>query len=229
MPPPEQGERASETAPPEHKLTLTGLLHYLWHDADLVKWTPRMAGKRWWGVIHNALQQSVDGKNTKGKPLGPRVFIPMPFKPETKDTIAASRNAFFREMSKSAKATTPLGILIAEYKTHEPTRFGSRFIFKHMPDCGFFADAALVKRFNKVFEEDLQLTDMVPGSHFIVIATFSIAKAGYPLLRQIGGMLATENWIPFENLRDVALLDALIKQERQFARSGSIRNSVYEA
>jgi hypothetical protein len=96
---------------------------------------------------------------------------------------------------------------------------GGRFVFKHMHDCHFFADEDLVKKFHKVFEAQLMLADMRPDTHVMVIATFSMAKAGYPILHDIGMMLTTANWIPFEHIRDAELIDAMTDAKRRFTKS----------
>ena len=75
------------------------------------------------------------------------------------------------------------------------------------------------KRFEKVFEEKIRLADMIPGTHIMVIGTFSIAKAGYPVLHEIGMMLTTANWIPFEHMREHELIDALTEDKRSFTKS----------
>ncbi len=216
--PPAAGE-ATEAKTPERKLTLTSLLHFLWHEADLVKWTPRMEGKRWWGIVQREVMAAAVNKIAKRQGLDARLFVPDPFKLDDKAQIAARRSAFFHGLTAQSKTATPLGIVIAEYKGMEPTRLGARFVFKHMPDCKFFADQDLVKKFETVFETQLMIADMVPDSHPIVIATFRMAPAGYPVLVDMGMMLTTKSWIPFEHLRDVELIDAMTTAKRAFIKS----------
>ncbi len=60
---------------------------------------------------------------------------------------------------------------------------------------------------------------MVPDSHIIVIGTFRMAPAGYPILIDMGMMLTTKNWIPFEHLREVELIDAMTAANRAFIKS----------
>ncbi len=136
-----------------------------------------------------------------------------------KPALAAKRQAFFKKLARTSSHTTPLGILIAEYKSHEETRLGARFTFKQMPDGPFFAGADLHKRFEKVFEDKILLADMVPGTHIMVIGTFSVAKAGYPVLHEIGMMLTTANWIPFEHIREQELIETLTEGKRSFTKS----------
>ena len=99
------------------------------------------------------------------------------------------------------------------------TRLGARFLFKHAPDCAFFAEDDLVQKFERVFEEQLMLADALGDVHAMVIATFSVAKAGYPVLREIGMMLVTASWIPFETMRDYQLVTALTETGRAFLKS----------
>ncbi len=218
-PPPGGGAAPTVAKEAPSKLTLTSVLHYLWHEADLVKWVPRMEDKRWWGVVHNALMRAADNKIAKGHPITEKLFVPEPFKPDLKPALAAKRQTFFSQIAQSSSRTTQLGILIAEYKTHEATRLGAKFTFKQMPDCAFFAGADLHKRFEKVFEEKILLADMIPDSHIMLIGTFSIAKAGYPVLHEIGMMLTTANWIPFEHMREQELIDVLTGAKRSFTKS----------
>ena len=218
-PPVGDGEPAAEATAPPRKLTLTSLLHYLWHEADLVKWVPRMEGKRWWGTVHNTLKAAASDKVAKNQPIAAKLFVPEPYKMENKAAIAARRNAFFNSLNQTGKSTQQLGILIAEYKSHVETRMGARFVFKQMPDCNFFADADLVKQFNKKFEDQLQFAEMVPDTHVMMIATFSMAKAGYPILQEIGMMLTTKNWIPFEHTRDLEVINAVTNSKRWFMKS----------
>ena len=218
-PPPQSDASPTEVTATPKKLTLTSLLHFLWHEADLDKWVPAMEGKRWWGVVQRALLAGADSKITKGFPLASRLFIPAPYRQEQKAELAANRRKAFNAIAHSTKSGTPFGILIAEYKDFEPTRLGAKFRFKHMPDCAFFADEDFVKKFNRVFEAHLALADMVENAHVIVIATFSIAKAGYPILSEMGMMLTTENWVPFEHLNDLDLITAMTESKRSFIKS----------
>lgn len=200
------------------KLTITSVLHYLWHEADLGKWYPAMQGKRYWGVVHSALYRSVVGKIVKGQDLSDILYVPEYFKVENKAEIASRRNRVFANLRPSGRSATPFGIVIAEYKSMEHTAHGARFIFKHAPDCAFFADPDLAKKFERVFGDQLRLLEAVGSGHAIVIASFSIAKAGYPVLQEIGLMLVTNNWIPFESLRELEVVTALTEQSRAFQK-----------
>ena len=217
-PPEPSGKKKTEAKAPPKKLRLTALLHYLWHEAELVKWYPAMEGKRKWGLIHRLLANASRGKTAKSKNLSDILYVPEAWSIDHKDEVAGRRNILFRSLKPEGRKT-PLGLLVAEYKVHEPARFGSKFMFYHMPDCPFFADDDLVKRFERIFSEQLIQADMIKGSHVMTIATFSIAKKGYPKLQEIGLMLTTRNWIPFEHSRELEVIDRLTDEKRAYLKS----------
>lgn len=217
-PPPASGDMATEAISNPKKLGLSALLQYLWHEADLVKWVPAMENQRWWGVVRGALRRGMASKNTKGLHLSDVVYIPEPFKLERAEALAAQRVHKFAQIAQRSEKGASLGILIAEYKSHSPSAFGAKFTFKHIPDCYFFADADLTKRFERVFEEQLILADLVDGTQVISIATFSMTNAGYPLLETIGLMLVTREFLPFEHLKEAQLLARLLKEKRSFIK-----------
>ncbi|MFY1709662.1 DUF1173 family protein [Tritonibacter scottomollicae] len=218
-PPPPSGKAPTEAKITPRKLGLSSLLQYLWHEADLVKWTPAMKGKRWWGPVQRALGTAAVGKTAKSRDLRDILYVPEVWKPELKAENAARRAKLLRTLQAPERGTAPLGLVVAEYKTHEATRMGARFLFKHAPDCAFFAEADLVKKFENIFAHQLMLAETLGDVHVMVIATFNVAKAGYPVLREIGMMLVTKTWIPFENLRDYELITALTETDRAFLKS----------
>ena len=227
-PPPASGGMATEVISNPKKMGLTSLLHYLWHEGDLVKWVPAMEGKRWWGVVRSALRRGLDSKTAKGLNLEDIVYIPEPFRADRAVELAEARIRKFHQISHASAGATAVGILIAEYKAHEPSIYGSKFTFKHIPDCNFFADADLTKRFDRVFEEKLILAQMTQGAAPIAIATFTMTKAGYPALQSIGLMLVTREFLPFEHLKEASLLEALVAQKRHFIKQQRFNLSTNE-
>lgn len=215
-PPPSDGQPATEVKAAPKKLTLTSLLHYLWEEAGLCKWAPGLEGKRSWGVVQRRLNETALSKVAKSAPLADRLFVPEPYRHNDQSEIAERRAATFRRMS--AKPNS-YGLLVAEYKSHEPTRLGARFTFKHLPDQAFFADAEFVRRFEAVSGAALALADMVPDSHVMIIATFRFAEQGYPVLHELGFMPVTGRWLPFDHIKDATLIEAMCGAKRSFVKS----------
>lgn len=220
-PPDAPASPKSEVAADPRKLKLSAMLHYLWQEADLVKWVPGMAGKRSWGLVRHRLLEAASGKVAKSRDLADVLFIPEVWRKDTNAEIAARRVSRFSSLrtGKATRSVRPLGLLIGAYKSHGPARFGSKLVIKHMPDAPFFMDEALARRFDDAFGATLMLCDMIPGAHVVVIATFSVADKGYATLVEIGLMLVNSEWIPFEHVRDHALLERLTRDRRSFVKS----------
>jgi len=210
----------SEVAADPRKLRLSALLHYLWQEAGLVKWVPGMAGKRSWGLVRHRLLDAVSGKRAKSRDLGEVLFVPEVWRKDINAEIAARRVARFAALQGGKpRSARQLGLLIGEYKSHRPARFGSKLIVKHMPDAPFFMDEALARRFDDAFGGTLMLSEMIPGAHIILIGTFGVADKGYATLVEVGLMLVNADWLPIEHIRDHALVERLTTDRRSFIKS----------
>lgn len=205
----------SAIAPPQ-RLSLLALLHYLWDEAELTKWRPGFRGKRGWWRVHNELMEVAQRASTKAGQLAGTLFVPPPFTVEKKDELAAARRKFMHPLHPVKGKPIPLGLIVAEYKSDEPTQYGRRIRFKHLPDFAFFMDGPLCARFDKLHGEKIQTVEAVEGSHLIMIATFNL-NGNYAEIREIAAMPVTADWLPFDSDRELRLIEALI--ERPFSKS----------
>lgn len=130
----------------------------------------------------------------------------------------ARQEAFLGRLTVPGQTGVPLGLIVAELKETSPSRLGARFIFKHAPEFSAVADGELFERFGKVFEEQLTLAELVPESKIIAIASFIPHQRGYVALEQIGLMLVTKDWLPFESMKEAELLNELVAQKRSFSK-----------
>jgi hypothetical protein len=217
-PPPRSADKAAEATTPARRLSITALLHFLWQEAELNRWSPGMAGKRSWGLVRHLILAAAAGKAAKGRPLAEAVFLPEPFQSERKAELAARREALLARLRSAPGTPQPVGLLLAEYKSHEPGRIGARFLFRHLPDLPFHAEADLASRFERAFEAELQMADLVPGLKLVALASFAFARHGAPNLIEIALMPVSEHWIPVETLRELSLVDALAGGRRRFLK-----------
>lgn len=218
---PEQGEGGADSVRTDgSKLTLRGLLHYLWEEAGFQRWSPSMGNKRNWGVIRKYLLRAAEHKSTKGASLSDILYIPEPFVLDRKDAIDRARAAQMARVAQTPGQTGPrkLMLLIGEVKAISPSRYGHKLVVKHLPDFAFMLNEDLHKRLNKRFEMELSLWDAIEGVHLVAVATFGVNKAGVATIEEMGLMVTTDNWIPFENRSDKALIDLLTRDGRRFLK-----------
>ncbi|AJY62455.1 DUF1173 domain-containing protein [Burkholderia glumae] len=211
MPEPSGAEPESVKADGK-KLTLRGLLHYLWEQACLNRWTPAMAGKRGWGLVRRELLKAAAGKQSKKFDLTDLLYIPETFVLDQEDQIEQRRAAHLARISQSEGGKPHYILVIGELKEIATARFGFKLVIKHLPRFGLMLDEATKKRIEKVFKAELEMSASTEGTHLIVIATASVSASGTATVHEVSMMLTTENWIPFENLTEHTLLKSLAKR-----------------
>ncbi|PRF30694.1 DUF1173 domain-containing protein [Burkholderia multivorans] len=197
------------------KLTLRGLLHYLWEQAGLNRWSPAMAGKRNWSVVRKYLLLAAAGKNAKKMSLEDMLYVPEMFVGDQKDRIAQRRTEHLARISVSESGKPHFVLVIGELKEIATARFGFKLVIKHLPDYGLMVDEKTKKRIEKVFASELEIWSATEGTHLMVIATASLSAAGIATVQEVSMMLTNESWIPFESLADIALLKALATRRYQ--------------
>lgn len=75
------------------RLSLRGLLHYLWDQAELTRWHPGFAGKRTWATVRRHLLQAAEHMLARGDALRARLYVPEPFSIAEREAINARRLA----------------------------------------------------------------------------------------------------------------------------------------
>lgn len=209
---------ADSVAADPNRLTLRAVLHYLWQEADLATWSPGMGGKRNWRVVSWHLRQAARGKFIKGKPLATRLYVPEPFNVEKKTEIAGRRLSAWAPMQQHGSAQQFM-MLIGELKAIDPARFGHKLVIKHLPDAPLMVDDTLLARLNKRFSDEMELWQTDDEGHLMVIATFSVSRAGLATAEEISLVMTDRNWLPYESLFDKLLLDTALDARRRFTKS----------
>ncbi|MCF8828559.1 DUF1173 domain-containing protein [Xanthomonas campestris pv. raphani] len=200
------------------KLTLRATLHYLWDQAGFNRWSPAMTGKRSWGVVHRYLIHAAEGKTAKGDALAEALFVAEPFHLQDKDGIERRRLAKIAPLRVQAKGTKRLMIVVGEIKAIEPSRYGHKIVVKHLADMPFMVNDDLHKRMTKRFADELELWNSIESTHLVMVGTFGLGPTGVASLEELALMVATQEWLPIENVFEMDLLGALVAQQRHFIK-----------
>ena len=161
------------------KLTMRATLHFLYDQAGLSRWSPRMSGRRSWAVVRRELYKAATDKRAKGLALNELLFIPESFVVNDAHMIAERRASALARLSVSAANRM---LIVAEVKQVEPTRFGHKITFKHMPDMSLTMNEDLQKRLSRVFENELALWGQLDATHLLLIGTMSLSPQGFYVL-----------------------------------------------
>lgn len=200
------------------KLSLRGLLHYLWDQADLTRWCPGFGGKRTWITVRKHLLLAAENKIARGDSLRSRLYIPELFSVQRRDAIRARRIAQWSHSITAPGKPQPLMLLIAEVKEIVPARYGFKAVMKHMPDQAFALDEQLYRRLSRRFESALALWGTADDIHMVMIATFSVAAAGNPTIQELSLMPVTQCWLPIEDGYEKQLIERLVADGRSFVK-----------
>ena len=200
------------------KLSLCGLLHYLWDQAELTRWQPGFAGKRTWGTVRRHLLLGAENKIARGDSLRSRLYIPEVFAVDQRDAINARRMAQWSHAIAAPGRPQHLMLLIAEVKEIVPARYGFKAVVKHVPDQAFALDEQLYRRLGRRFESELALWGAADDIHMVIIATFSVAAAGIPTVMELSLMPVTRQWLPVEDGFEKQLIERLVADGRSFVK-----------
>ena len=200
------------------KLSLRGLLHYLWDQAELTRWQPGFAGKRTWSTVRKHLLLAAENKIARGDSLRSRLYIPEVFSVEHRDAISARRMAQWSQAVAVPGKPQHLMLLIAEVKEIVPARYGFKAVVKHVPDQAFALDEQLYRRLGRRFESALALWGAADDIHMVMIATFSLAAAGIPTIVELSLMPVTRHWLPVEDGFEKQLMERLVGEGRSFVK-----------
>lgn len=200
------------------KLSLRGLLHYLWDQAELTRWHPAFAGKRTWATVRRHLLQAAEHKLARGDSLRARLYAPEPFSIDERDAINVRRLAQWQHAVAAPGKAQHLMLLIGEVKEIVPARYGFKAIVKHMPDQSFAIDEHLYRRLGRRFEPELALWGASDDIHMVMIATFGVSSAGVPAIHELCLMPVTRQWLPVEDGFEKQLLDRLVGENRAFVK-----------
>ena len=200
------------------RLSLRGLLHYLWDEGELTRWQPGFAGRRTWATVRRHLLGASAGKFVRGQPLLDRLYVPETFSVEGRDEISARRRALWARASAPTEHRRELLIAVAEVKGISATRWGASMVVKHVPDQAFWLDDRMYRQVKRRFESQLSLWATYEASHLLAIFTFGLQPTGTPAVDEMSLMLVSGHWLPVEDDYEIQLVDRLVRDGRQFKK-----------
>jgi hypothetical protein len=215
--PPAGGESDSVSSS-GNRLSLRGLLHYLWDQAELTRWHPGFTGKRTWATVRRHLLQAAEHMLARGDALRARLYVPEPFAIAEREAINARRLAHWQHAVSVPGKAQHLMLLIGEVKEIVPARYSFKAVVKHMPDQAFSIDEQLYRRLGRRFEPELALWDASDDIHMVMIATFGVGRAGVPAIQDLCLMPVTRQWLPVADGFEKQLLDRLVGEARSFVK-----------
>ena len=208
------------------RLSLRGLLQFLWSEAELTMWRPAFVGKRSWAVVRHHLLRAAARKVVKGKSLANVMFVPESFTVAHKDQIAARRASRLADgLARTGKGQGKM-IVIGEVKEILPARSAFNIVLKHLPDLPFSIEADRHQRMIRDFENELSLWGSDDDIHLMIAATFTLPSAAHPLIEELSLLPTSAQWIPADDVFELRLVDCLVHEGRSFRKSQRLNAKV---
>lgn len=197
------------------KLTMRGLLHYLYDEAGLTRWTPAMLGKRSWFIVRRELLAAAFSKKTKGRNLPELLYVPENFNLDRADDIKSRQLVSLGPLAGTSNARM---LLVGEVKNLDEARYGTAMVIKHMPDLKLMMTDDMAKHLTSRFSHQLQLWGQLENTQLLVIGTISRSAQGIFNLESACLVNVNSQWIPFENSFEWELLEKLQNSSRRFVK-----------
>lgn len=201
------------------RLSLRGLLHFLWREAELTKWRPAFDGKRSWSVVRSHMLAAASNAVLKGLSLADVLYIPEAFTLADAEAIRTRRGrTFARGLRRKGERHSKM-IMIGEVKEIIATRCHFNVVIKHVPDEPFLLNTDLHRRMTRHFENELALWAGSADSHLVIAATFALADWGQPMIDELCLVPTSAQWLPVDDGFEKQLIDRLVIDRRAFDKS----------
>lgn len=210
-------EKDSVVANP-NRLTLRGLLHYLWEEAGFNRWVPKMAGRRNWFVIRKHLLAAAEGKRSSAGSLADLLYMPEAYDEINHKAIAQRRLSLLARAAQSTSKGQKLILAVGVLDRIDMGGSGHRMFLQHAPDFPMLIADDLHRRLMKRFHIEFGLSDYFEHARMMVIATVWVDTSGVSRVDQMSVMMVSPNWIPFESSFESSLFEELTAKNRYFIR-----------
>lgn len=198
-----------------NRLSFLGLLHYLWDQSGLVRWKPFGAVIRWEQVRERILR-AAGGAEAKSRGLVDMLYMPEQFDKDRHDAQEARRIGFFKRFDQ--KTSNGYFLCIGELKDFAESRGAHKLTIKHAPGVAFLMDSVTAGRFGRRFKVEMATWAADEKTRLIAAMTCAV-EGGIAHIKEITLMPVTHEWIPFDGMMEKRLIEALMRQEREFIKT----------
>lgn len=197
------------------KLTIRGLLHFLWDKSQLTHWHPKMFGKRNWFIVRREILNMAQLCKVKDHSLYSSIFVPESFSSDKADEI---KSRAVSVLGPCLSSQDQIMILIGEVKEIKKAHYGHKLVILHSADRSVNLDYDEWRRFEKRFASELMLWSDDDNGHMIFAGSFSMSKEGVMRFYEMTVMPVNEQWLPYEDKEELDLLRKAVSTKRRFVK-----------
>jgi hypothetical protein len=197
------------------RLSMLGMLHYLWDQAELTHWHPSFRCRRSWAVVRKRVMAAASQMQASRRSLGELLHLPEPFMEERAHAAREQRRKFFA----TAQAERRLALLVGELKSIYRSRDAWRLAIRHMPELPILLDEGMYRKARARFTHELELWHADDRVRLLAFVAVSVGALGALQATSLSLSCTSSEWIPFSNQAEWSLLTVLLSEQRSFIRS----------
>ena len=223
---PAEGQPAQRSTKHEAKerLHLWGLLHYLWEEAGLNRWSKGWS--RDWGMARYYLRKTAQSTYVGGVPLIQNIYVPPIWRTSEQVKIEARWNDFYKPLARHHRKTFLVrnGILIGQVKSLDKTQYGYAVRLRHHAAPIYIPEklASSLMNFSRAGWAELRHLIDTPNTDMkkIVICAMRVEVTSFGAITMTEGCLmrTSAQFIPVKSSFESFVADELVRQDRNFYR-----------
>jgi len=206
------GETCHGTTP---RLSMLGMLHYLWDQAELTHWHPSFRGRRSWAVVRKRVMDAAAQMQASRRSLGELLHLPESFVEDRVQAVREQRRKFFA----TAEAERRLALVVGELKSIHRSRDAWRLAIRHMPELPILLDDGMYRKACARFSHELELWRADDRVRLLALVAVSVGALGALQATSLSLSCTSSEWLPFSDRAEWSLLSALLGQQRSFIRA----------
>lgn len=200
-------------------MSLSGLLALLWETAELNRWIPGFAGKRYWFIVRKRLLEAAESMTAKRMNLAEVLYIPEHFHESSKNAIEQRRKETFTRIMKTTRSTVRYMVTLGRIRKISLQDETVAINLGHLDDnIVFWGGKHIVRRIERTPVMDIMENDELGRSLFTIMVVRKEENESLSIL-DIGFMTTDHRFLPQYTQEDHELTDKLVEGKRTFIKS----------
>lgn len=206
------------------KFHLWGLLHYLWSEAGLNRWSP--GWHRDWGFVRHALRRVAQSTYVGDDQLIQSLYVPPVWSEKHRAEIRQHWDQFVAPLHKHNRTSDQVasGLVIGQVRDLQPSEFGFSLKLHHHAAVFYMnqAMADVMAKYSRRGWTALKHLDPVVGEdlkgHVVAALRVEASRTGGMVIVEGVLMRVSPRYIPINSSYEDKLARLLVKEDRLFVR-----------
>ncbi|MFM0027460.1 DUF1173 family protein [Paraburkholderia madseniana] len=192
---------------------LLGFLQRIWMDAGVNQWAG--GTQRNWGTCNAQILALVGDGKMNGKPIQDVLYVMRRYEEAAQATLKAEFDAFLNRIQ-TTPAVSERGIVIAEIKSIDPSKYG--FVIKIRQTFEtFFTSKQLIEDAARSFRHAWPMIGKA-DARVVAVLVLERTKDGNLRVIDLAVQLCNKSFIPCDSSYEVAMANRLVEERRRFIK-----------